>query len=92
MSRAKQLAQRRSLLVTECALQRITLAGQTSSVTNWINSGNRLVDRFKHLPAWVGALVVGIVIVAPGRALALAKNGLLLLQLWRAVSSKSNSP
>lgn len=91
MKRAKQLAQRRSLLITECALQRITLAGQTQSLTSWMNTGHRLIDHFKKVPSWVGVLVMGVVIVAPGRALSLLKNGLLVLQLWRAFSSKTDS-
>lgn len=90
MSRAKLLAQRRALLITECALQRITLAGQTHSMecVSWLKTGSNLVDRLKHLPGWASALFVGVMIFAPGRAVSLAKNGVLLLQLWRSFSSK----
>jgi|GEM_PF-6686113 len=94
MSRAKLLAQRRTLLVTECALQRITLHGQTHSlglVTGWLQTSRNLIGRLKNLPGWVSALLVAAVIFAPGRAVSLAKNGVLLLQLWRSFSSKSGT-
>lgn len=93
MSRSKLLAQRRALLVTECALQRITLHGQTHSLglgMGWLKTGRHLADRLKNLPGWAGALLVGIMIFAPGRAVSLVKNGVLLLQLWRSFSSTSN--
>lgn len=91
MNRAERLAQRRSLLVTECALQRIILAGQSQTLTSWTIASHRLIDHFKKLPAWMGVLVLGGVIIAPGRALALVKNGLLLFQLWRTLSFKTDS-
>jgi hypothetical protein len=93
-SRTKILAQRRAMLTTECALQRITLLGQTQSlgyVGEWITTSRHLVDRLKNLPGWVSALLVGLVIFIPKSAVPLAKNGLLLWQIWRAISSKSSA-
>jgi hypothetical protein len=92
ISRAKILAQRRAMLTTECALQRITLLGQTQSlgyVSDYIKTGSNLVEHLKHLPGWLAAVLVGLVIFIPKRAVPLARNGLLLWQIWRALSSKS---
>lgn len=94
MSRREQLAQRRALLVTECALQRITLSGQSQSLAqmkHWSHIGHRLINQFKNLPGWVSVLGIGLLLVSPGRALGLVKKGLLLFQLWRAVSSNWRS-
>lgn len=92
-TRAKVLAQRRAMLATECALQRITLLGQTQSlgyVANWAKTGHRLVDHLKNLPGWVSVALIGLVIFIPQRAVSLAKSGLLLWQIWRAFSAKSS--
>lgn len=82
MSRIKLLAQRRALLITECALQRVTLIGQTDHLC----VGNSLVSRLKSLPGWLSGLLVGLAIIAPGRAVSWAKKGLMLWQVWHAVS------
>ena len=94
MSRSKLLAQRRTLLMTECALQRITLHGQTHSLgfgAGWLKTGSNLISHLKNLPGWASALLVGVMIFAPGRAVSLAKKGVLLLQLWRSFSKKSGT-
>lgn len=86
MSRVKLLAQRRTLLTTECALQRIMLVGQVESlggVSGWIMTSRNLVAHLKNLPGWVSALLIGVAIFAPKRVLPLAKSGLMLWQLWR---------
>jgi len=92
MSRAKLLAQRRALLIAECALQRITLVSQTRSLAympGWLKTSSNLVANLKNLPGWVSVALIGLVVFIPGRAVALAKNGVVLWQIWRTVFSKS---
>jgi hypothetical protein len=92
-SRIKVLAQRRAMLTTECALQRVTLISQTHRLKNiagWIKSSNDLVERLKALPVWASALLVGLAIFIPKKSvLPMVKKGLLLLQIWRAFSSRA---
>lgn len=90
MSRTTLLAQRRALLITECALQRVTLIGQTDRLWTSNSLVSSLVSRLKNLPGWLNTVLVGLVIIAPGRAISLAKTGLMLWQAWRAVSGRAN--
>lgn len=91
MNRAKLLAQRKALLIAECALQRVTLVTQTRSlshVPNWLKISGNLVTRLKTLPGWVSAVLAGLVVFMPGRSMSLVKKGLALWQVWRAISPK----
>jgi hypothetical protein len=95
MNRGKLLAERRTLLVTECALQRITLATQIDSLgewSNWATAAKRLAQRLGTLPTWAGVAVVGMMVFAPKKVLSWLKSGVLLWQFWRAVSSRSGPP
>ncbi|PRC91547.1 YqjK family protein [Solimicrobium silvestre] len=94
MSRTKQLAMRRSILVAECALQRTTLAAQSHAlgrITGWISASNGLVERLKNMPGWVSALLAGMLVLMPGRAVSLARNGLMIWQIWRNLKSNMDS-
>jgi hypothetical protein len=93
-SRSRLLAQRRAMLTTECALQRITLIGQTHALgsgLDWMKCGGDIVSRLKNLPGWVSALLAGLLIVAPKRVVPWAKSALLLWQIWRAISGKTST-
>lgn len=100
MSRTQQLAQRRAMLVAECALQRTLLQVQSKALgeaTGWIKTSHSIVDRLKNVPGWASALMAVLVVLVPGRAVTLARNGLLLWQLWRTLvtalaDNKSDQP
>jgi len=90
MSRAQRLAQRRAMLVAECNLQRSTLIAQSHALgraTGWIKNSDNLIQRLKNIPGWASALLAGLLVIMPGRAVSLARNGLMLWQLWRTISS-----
>ena len=90
MSRAKRLAQRRALLVLECTLQRTTLIAQSRALgqaTGWIKSSDGLIKRLKNMPGWASAALAGLLVIMPGRAISVARNGLMIWQLWRSISS-----
>ena len=95
MSRAHMLAQRRAMLMAECALQRATLEAQFHAIgvaTGWINVNNSLADRFKNLPDWLSALLSGLIVLVPGRTVSLLRNGLMIWQIWRNMKAGSNKP
>ena len=90
MSRARYLAQRRAMLVAECALQRTTLVAQSHALgraTGWIKNSDNLIQRLKNMPGWVSAVLAGLLVLVPGRAVSLARNGLMVWQLWRTITS-----
>ncbi len=88
MNSKQRLEQRRTMLMTECALQRTLLVAQARQLglsTGLIKSGEGLLDRFKQIPGWAGLLASIIMIFVPGKAAALARNGLMLLQLLKSL-------
>jgi hypothetical protein len=90
MSRAQRLAQRRAMLVAECTLQRTTLVAQShvlGRATGWIKNSDNLIQRLKKMPGWASALLAGLLVLVPGRAVSLARNGLMVWQLWRTIAS-----
>ena len=94
MSRAKQLSQRRSMLMAECAMQRSMLIAQGREFaenTGLIQSGEGIAARFKSLPGWASVLLAVGVILMPGRVARLTRSGLMLWQLWRNLKASTNS-
>ena len=93
MNRTRQLAQRRAMLVAECALQRHLLQIQSKTVRQacgWDSSSQPdILGRLKHLPVWVGGLLAAVIALVPGKTIAVARNGYFLWQLWRRLSSKN---
>jgi hypothetical protein len=91
MNSKQRLEQRRALLMTECSLQRTLLVAQARQLglsTGLIKSGEGLLDRFKQIPGWAGLLVSVIMIFVPGKAAALARNGLMLMQILKSLRKK----
>ena len=89
MSRAQQLASRRAVLITECSLQRITLSAQGRTMrhaTGWLDNGLGLFERAKQTPPWLLGVLAGFVILKPGRAIGLIRNGVMLWQMWRNIA------
>ena len=77
MNRAQLLAQRRALLVIECALQRVTLVAQlqpSNSPSGWVSIALAAVDGFAEL--------------VPVRLISMAKIGLNLWKIWRVMFKK----
>ncbi len=93
MSSAKQLSQRRSMLIAECAMQRSVLIMQGREFgisTGLIPSGEGVGSRVKKLPGWATALLAVGVILMPGRVPKLVRSGLMLWQLWRNIKATLN--
>lgn len=90
MNRNKTLADRRAMLVLECALQRNLLRAQSSEIgwpkaEDWARTGNNVLTRLKTVPPYVLIGMAAALFLAPGKLAALARNGLTLWQLWRTV-------
>ncbi|MCD6025623.1 MAG: hypothetical protein K0R08_142 [Solimicrobium sp.] len=91
MNRSKLLAQKRTLLIAECALQRITLVGQIKSlghIASWTQASGSLINRLKDLPKWLSMPLVGLMLFTPRHTISLARTGLMLWRLLRSFSSK----
>ncbi len=93
MSRRQTLAERRAMLVLECALQRNLLRAQTRQIgwptgKDWIVSGQNMMSRLRqipYLPALAGIVVAAVVVLTPGKLAGLVRNGLTMWQLWRTI-------
>lgn len=90
MSRATQLARRRTMLIAECQIQRAMLRTQGrvfGGDHGWFTSGASLLERIRDLPGWANMLLAAAVILIPGRATRLARSGLMLWQFLQSMKS-----
>ena len=95
MSRAAQLAKRRTMLIAECKIQRAMLRTQGplfGGEISWLTSGATLVERIKQMPGWVNLLAAAAVILIPGRATRLARSALMLWQFMQSMKEKKTDP
>ena len=92
MSRTQRLAQRRAMLLAECALQRALLVAQTQQLglsTGLIRSEGGWLNRLKQIPGWAGLLITVVMIFIPGKVATLTRGGLMLMQLLRALRKEA---
>ncbi|MES2019480.1 MAG: hypothetical protein V4484_23560 [Pseudomonadota bacterium] len=89
----QSLAARRQALVAECALQRIEVAMELSTlrmpaagVSQYLTAGNL------KLPLTIAGVVLGMIVTKPSRALPLLATGLSLFKLVTSVLSALRKP
>ncbi len=90
-ARAGKLAKRKSMLITECALQRVTLVAQYRSlgqVTSWVSIGRNFAGILKQRQEWKSVLLTSLVSLLPARTFSMFRNALLFWQIWRTIFPK----
>lgn len=87
--RAEFLEWKRQQLLAESAAQRAELSAQIQSMAHTLGSvqtGLRIVDRFRKHPEWIAALALGLAAITPRRLSSFFRLGSFGLRAWRLVA------